>query len=512
MDKQKLVRLSEYNSIPFSEARQKLVDFVMLDTNSLFTVEKLTELLPAIYSYCNHQFKGKGTHLPKVRYNTVSIGENSTIAFVSYNEININTDEFDTEITTLTAEQKLEILDVLFHEHSHLADYNFDAIKTTHNVKTELKQPLQDQCFDYFEDNIKEYVSSDFQDIGKNSNKQKNLFKNFIDLNYKNYFLSAEEARARNTAIKFTREILDEATKQHINSSKQFMLTDLNQAYQDIINDERHEDSHVRSFKLKPELKEILLSMREDMLGELSILSKEFKEEHENNPESSRTQILASNIENLTDPLLVTLYGELYDEKIANEVLNTYIDIAKDNEYFTLGNISGLIGGTKLMPSKEQMLDIAKLFQNKPDVSTFTYNPLDSFITAFHFHDTDELLEIFMIDNPNFGGQLEFYTGFLVDIDEQTKMKHQNAFDKLQKKNKPKLRDKVKGGFEDLFNSMKKEENEEKTKGGFEDLFSSIKKGKATAENISDNTNNNPFSIEIKIDDTLSDEDTFGLE
>ena len=341
-------------------------------------------------------------------------------------------------------------------------------------------------------------------------------------MNYKYYYLSPEETRARNTAFEFTREILDEATNQHINSSKQLMLNDLNQAYQDRVTDEMHEDSHVRSFELNPELKEKLLLIREDTLGEFYSLAKEFKEEHKLNPESTRTLVLANSIEKLTDPLLVSLYGELYDEDIANNLLNTYIDIAKDNEYFALGNIAGLIGSTKLLPSKEQMLDIAKLFQNKPGESTFTYNPLDSFVTSLNFYNTDELLEIFMVDNPMFPGQLEFYTNFLVEIDERTKIKYNNAFDKLQEQNKPKLKDKVKGGFEDLFSSMKKEDKEstkdEKTKGGFADLFNSIKKGKESTESSSDNSSNsnfnskNPFSIEIIIDDGLSSDDTFGLE
>lgn len=518
MEKQKLVRLSDFNSIGFNDARQQLVDFVMCDQNTTFSMENLVELLPAVYSYCNHQFKEKGTHLPKIKYNAVSLGSNSTIAYVGYNELNINVDEFDTDLTTLTADQKLEILNVLFHEHTHLSDYNNNAIKTTHNIKTELKQPLRDDCFDYFNNKLKEYYTvnpDNNSDRAKNFIKVKNIFDNFLAVNYKYYYLSNEEARARNTAFEFTREVLDEATNQNINSSKQPLLNDLNQAFNDQLSDEREEDGHVRSFKLKPELKEFLERAREDMLGEFSSLVTSFKSEYKNDPDSTKTQILAQSIENLTDPLLVTLYGEMHDENIANDLLNSYIDLAKDNKYFELGNFSSLIGGTRLLPSKEQMLDIAHIFQNKPGVSSFTYNPLDSFVTAFHFHDTDELLEIFMIDNPEFAGQLEFYSGFLVDIDDKTKAKHEKSFDELQAKNKPRLRDKVKGGFEDLFGSMKKDKEQsdkDKVKGGFGDLFSSIKNKESNEHKDTNKTEKNPFSFEFKIDDDLSNDDTFGLE
>lgn len=520
MEKQKLVRLS--NSISFNDARQQLVDFVMCDQNTIFSMENLVELLPAFYSYCNHQFKEKGTHLPKIKYNAVSLGSNSTIAYVGYNELNINVDEFDTDLTTLTADQKLEILNILFHEHTHLSDYNNNAIKTTHNIKTELKQPLRDDCFDYFNNKLKEYYTvnpDNNTDRAKSFITRKNIFDNFVAVNYRYYYLSNEEARARNTAFEFTREILDEATNQNINSSKQLLLNDLNQAFNDQLSDEREEDSHVRTFKLKPELKNFIERAREDMLGEFSSLVTNFKSEYKKDPDSTKTEVLSQSIENLTDPLLLTLYGEMYDDNIAKNLLNSYIDLAKDNKYFELGNFSNLIGGTKLLPSKEQMIDIAHIFQNKPGVSTFTYNPLDSFVTAFHFYDTDELLDIFMIDNPNFGGQLEFYTEFLVDIDEKTKARHQKSFDELQAKNKPRLRDKVKGGFEDLFGSIKKDKEQndkETTKGGFDELFRSIKKNKeSNTENPSDESTtsvSNPFDFEIKIDDDLSHDDTFGLE
>ena len=491
MEKQKLNRVSNYNSIKFEDAKQKLVDFLMLKSTTNFLTEDISELLPAFYSYCNHKFKERGTHLPKINYNAVSLGENATIAYVGYNELNINIDEFDTD-TELTPSKKLEILDILFHEHTHLADYNNNSSKTNLTSKPEVKEPLRDECFDVFEEKLENYHSNNNKKTKITTLREK-IFKSFIEVNYKQYFLSAEESRARRTANEFVRDILDEATKQNINTSNQFMLNDLEQALNDYTYAEREEEEYVSSFKDTPELKDFLTNVRGDFLSEFESLVKEFKQEYTKDPDSYESQTIAESIEDLTDPLLLTLTCEMYDEQIANDLLNSYIELGKDNKYFQLGNFSNLISTTKILPTQEQMIDIAKCFRQKQVAGSYSYNPLDSFITAFNFYDTKTLLDIFMIDNPDFSEQLEFYSGLLVDIDDKTKMNYQRKSDTLQKKAKPTLKEKVKGGFEELFKSMKKENKPEK----------SMEEKPNT---------NNPLDFSIDIEDNFDDTETLGLE
>ena len=423
MEKQHLTTLSSENLLSYEDSKQNLVNFLISDEP--VTPESLTALLPSIYSYTDASIKQNGSLMPNVIYNTIE-NNDSTIAFVNFNELSFNISNPEFSMGNVSTSERLNLLKILFHEHSHLGDYNNPSIKNTFDGKVEKKREMVPGTITPMLQKLKEKYPGGISDTSGNFVKRQKLMDSLRNYNYSTYYQSPEEVRARQTAIVFCEDIVDSAKEQLDNSpeSQQKRETLENT----IITEKTEEQEHsafVETLTLTPDLKDELLPIRKELLVDFYNAVDNHLAENNINPNSSATIESSQKINSLIRPLNFMLYDDMYNDDIANSLMDTYIQLGQNSKHFNYNCFAYLIESTDFIPSKDQMLAVAEIFQTSPKLEG--QNRLDSFMSTFFTNNTSELLDIYKTNNPNFNQEVESYDGTLVVLDKDSILSADNS-------------------------------------------------------------------------------------
>ena len=116
-----IFRLNNDNAMDFNQAREILLDFACADKTKKFNEQDFINLIPAVYSYCNERFV---YGMPDTYYTIYKNKDDITIAGCDLNRVKFNLASFNHLDRPLTQNRRMNILNTLFHEHTHLGDYN----------------------------------------------------------------------------------------------------------------------------------------------------------------------------------------------------------------------------------------------------------------------------------------------------------------------------------------------------------------------------------------------------
>ena len=129
-EKMEILTLSKNTAIDIDTAKKILCDFCFDQSNKRLTKSKLQEIIPSIYSFVHHNFlEENGIGLPKLIFNLTRADFKHTIASTIDNTISFNISNKTFLNQKLNNYTKFHLIHTLFHEMTHINDFNDDNYK-----------------------------------------------------------------------------------------------------------------------------------------------------------------------------------------------------------------------------------------------------------------------------------------------------------------------------------------------------------------------------------------------
>ena len=398
MKREKFLTLNSSNVISPTLAKINLAKFVLSDDP--IDKEDFSKLLVSFYSFCYDKAKQLGGTLPEIEYKTFKSASANYIASVGQRTMSINLSFLDiTSKTAMSPENKAELLNTIFHEHSHVMDYNLEQNKHNLSKKFEYNYPLiADEDFEVMFSILNEIEDPNKSKL-KNFFDRKKIKKEIKKMHNKNYFFSGEEIRARENGIKFSSEIVESAINTPTNDKKHGIALavkaelDKGKEY-----DENH-TNRLKDFEFSEDSKSATSQLNHLILNYLTESKNKLMKQNKENPNDKSIHKTYYDFEELAHTLEASLNLN-YDQDVANKYFDILIE-ASSVKMFETGLLADFLNNGNFLPTAEQFESVITVFKNyTKTVEDFTVNPLRFCFNNLNRFDKNLILDCFAKDNP----------------------------------------------------------------------------------------------------------------
>jgi len=401
--------------------------FLLQSSKAEFNEEKLTSILPAVYSFCFDRFKSTGGFKNiSYKFFDKTHGEDC-VAYAYKNKVAINQDKY--LIPKLDIYDRYELLDSLIHEHRHVGDYYDNNLKVDNNQRNKDSSYISTAEF-YISDFIENwcsYENKEFKGDGQ-TRTYANQLKAFLR---DKYTFDRGEILARKEAINGMGEILDhlkskklltpferirlhELNSYHrlgIKFEKEKMARERETVHPDVMSEFRNYQEHTLYSSLPDAIKSLGEAKQTPLSFQTGKLS--FSDDSERFKKISRAE---DKIDNIATKIVVGLNIQ-YDEKLANDFFDMYMEYA-NNSNNMVNKLSTLINRTEFVPNESQMSQIAKFVLEK---GSSPRAGLAYLMEDFYSLKPEYVLDAFMKFDKNFEQTLREYSSDFMPIDDSDK-------------------------------------------------------------------------------------------
>ena len=381
-DRKHLLTATKSDSIDLKTARLELAEFLLSDTPINF--EDLKQVFKLAHSYCNGHYVQNGENgFDAVNYYTkISKKGEQALAYAQANNLTICLDKInmedisDNSTIEISLFDKIKLLDNIFHEHRHIADFY------NNEVKREIGQPYTPNFVSpvraILSNNFIEYLERENQNSTDNKidiESYKSTINNYL---YYSYVLTNTEKRARQSSLTLLKEDLLPFTKSIAPTEEKFEAVDI--AYDSIcyyLKREKivtEESIPLDYKKAYPEIfdnfKKFQLSCLKDFQSSLDIPSSlDISHELEKAPDMATACAISLNVS--------------YDDEIAQQLFKSISTVSTTQKHLYQDCLQILLNYTAFNPTREQLADSYSSFG-----SFFTFAILN--LTSFKPEDLIE--------------------------------------------------------------------------------------------------------------------------
>lgn len=407
-------------------ALNQLGEFLLQKSKPSFNEEKLTSILPAVYSFCYDRFKSTGG-LKKISYSTFSGEDNlNKCAYAFRNKIAVNQSRY--MLPKLDIYDRYDLLNSLIHEHRHVGDYYDESLKSN-ATKHDKDQSYISNADYHIKDFIENWCSLENPHFKGNSETRTDA-ENLYNLLQEQYTFDRGEISARSEALSGLGEILKHLKTKHLSPIEKFRLYKLRSIHNsnkecelgrmvtphvkvsdEVMKEYKNYIEHSIYTKLPEAMKSIEEARQIPLSSELGKPS--LSDDSERYKKIQRAE---DKIDNIATKIVVGLNIQ-YDEKLANDFFNIYMEYA-NNSTCMVNKLSSFINRTEFVPNENQMLQIAKFIFEKGSSPKAS---LAYLMEDFYSLKSEYILDSFMKIDENFEQTIKEYTSDFMPIADSDK-------------------------------------------------------------------------------------------